>query len=126
MENKQEKYDKVMMDTAISFAELSYCKRMKVGCVISRDGRILVTGYNGTISATENICEEYSQECQDEDKVVCKDCNGYGYTLGYLDMGNRGKFPCETCKRSGKHCKDLGKERYITKRLYNICNSFPL
>lgn len=51
------KYDTAMMTTAYTFAEQSYCKRRKIGAVLARDGRILATGYNGTISGTSNICE---------------------------------------------------------------------
>lgn len=46
-----------MVITAFTFAEQSYCKRLKVGAVLAREGRILATGYNGTISGTPNTCE---------------------------------------------------------------------
>lgn len=46
-----------MMKTAELFAEQSYCKRKKVGAVLAKEGRILATGYNGTISGLPNICE---------------------------------------------------------------------
>ncbi len=51
------KYDTSMVITAFTFAEQSYCKRLKVGAVLAREGRILATGYNGTISGTPNTCE---------------------------------------------------------------------
>lgn len=35
------------MATAYLWAERGTCERLKVGCVISREGRILVQGYNG-------------------------------------------------------------------------------
>jgi dCMP deaminase len=35
------------MDTAFIWADRSTCDRLHVGCVIHRDGRILVQGYNG-------------------------------------------------------------------------------
>lgn len=46
-----------MIITAFTFAEQSYCKRLKVGAVLAREGRILATGYNGTITGTSNTCE---------------------------------------------------------------------
>ena len=53
------KYAEVMMKTAKLFGDLSYCKRKKVGAVLAgSDGRILSTGYNGTISGQENNCED--------------------------------------------------------------------
>lgn len=51
------KYDTAMMITAFTFAEQSYCTRLKVGSVLARDGRILATSYNGTISGLPNTCE---------------------------------------------------------------------
>jgi len=57
------KYDKAMMETAKIWAKESYCKRSQVGAVLSKDGRILATGYNGTISGQKNICEKWSWRC---------------------------------------------------------------
>ncbi len=54
-----DKYAKVMMETAERFAQESYARRLKVGAVLAKDGRILVTGYNGTISGLDNNCEDY-------------------------------------------------------------------
>lgn len=55
-----EKYDKVMLETAKLFGNLSTCEKKKVGAVIAKDGRILATGYNGTVSGFDNECETYS------------------------------------------------------------------
>ena len=51
------KYDETMLATAKLFGDLSYCTKAKVGAVIARDGRILATGYNGTVSGHDNCCE---------------------------------------------------------------------
>lgn len=53
------RYDKVMLETARLFGNLSYCEKKKVGAVIAKDGRILATGYNGTVSGFDNTCETY-------------------------------------------------------------------
>ena len=85
------KIDKYMMDIAKLTAKLSYCKRLNVGAVIARDGRPLVTGYNGTISGTNNCCEEPHTElqcsrCENREQNTltinvnyCKKCNSKGY-----------------------------------------------
>ena len=39
--------ESTLMGTALFFAERSTCSRASVGVVIAREGRILVTGYNG-------------------------------------------------------------------------------
>ena len=51
------KYKKAHMAAAEVYAELSYAKRKKVGCVIVRDDRIISIGYNGTPSGWDNECE---------------------------------------------------------------------
>ena len=49
--------DKLMMSSAQVWAEASYSERMKVGAVISKGGRIISTGYNGTPAGFDNRCE---------------------------------------------------------------------
>ena len=64
----KDKYHRVMMQTAINFAAMSYCERRKVGAVLAKDNRILATGYNGTITGHDNCCEEFRYICPS-----CKD-----------------------------------------------------
>lgn len=40
------------------YAELSYCKRRKVGCVIVEGDGIVSFGYNGTPAGEDNTCED--------------------------------------------------------------------
>ena len=65
------KFFKPMMQTAQIWANMSYAVRRKVGAVLSTtDGRILATGYNGTISGQPNEAET---------KTPCPICKGSGY-----------------------------------------------
>ena len=43
---------------ASEWANLSYCKRKKVGALIVKDRMIISDGYNGTPSGFENNCED--------------------------------------------------------------------
>ncbi len=45
------------MNVAKLFAEHSKAKRLKVGCVIVKDTRIVSYGYNGTPPGWSNVCE---------------------------------------------------------------------
>lgn len=45
------------LKAAEAYAELSHAKRLKVGAVIVREGRIISIGYNGTPSGRNNSCE---------------------------------------------------------------------
>tara|TARA_S200002703_G_C3596180_1_gene183136 strand:- start:36 stop:479 length:444 start_codon:yes stop_codon:yes gene_type:complete len=53
----KQKFIKYFCKIAQETAQLSYAKRLKVGCVIVRDNRILSIGYNGTPSGWSNECE---------------------------------------------------------------------
>lgn len=87
------KYDKVLMKTAENFAELSYCKRNKVGCVIAKDNRVVSCGYNGALSKelTDNK-ELTSHECEDITNEVCDKCGGKGEIDGVM---------CKNCTGTG-------------------------
>ena len=60
---KNNKFDKAMMDTAVTWSTLSSCVKLKVGAVIAYDNRIISNGYNGTMSGMSNQCEEYHLTC---------------------------------------------------------------
>lgn len=46
------------MDVAYRYAQLSYAKRKKVGCILVKDNRIISIGYNGTPPGWSNCCED--------------------------------------------------------------------
>ena len=56
--NKQDRYDKAYLKMALEWAELSHCKRKKVGALIVKNQMIISDGYNGTPSGFENSCED--------------------------------------------------------------------
>lgn len=58
MDEKQLKYDKAYLRMAQEWAELSHCKRRKVGALIVKDRMIISDGYNGTPSGFKNVCED--------------------------------------------------------------------
>lgn len=55
---KAEVMHRFFMHVAMLTADLSYCKRDKVGAVLVFDQNILSLGYNGTISKAKNECED--------------------------------------------------------------------
>jgi deoxycytidylate deaminase len=80
---------------------------MKVGAVLAKDGRILATGYNGTVHGAENICECYEKfegpkeaevALETKNFIKCPDCKGSG------DMHMKGTpyyEPCLKCDGYG-------------------------
>lgn len=55
----------LLMRTAEVWATASHAKRNQVGCVITKDRRIMATGYNGTLPGDTNICEDDSGKTKD-------------------------------------------------------------
>ena len=51
------KWNEAHMRTAENYATLSSAQRLKVGCVIVKDNRIISIGYNGMPSGWDNVCE---------------------------------------------------------------------
>mgnify|MGYP003975040369 FL=1 len=56
--DKQTKYDQAYLQMAVTWGQLSYCERKKVGALIVKDRMIISDGYNGTPSGFENVCED--------------------------------------------------------------------
>ena len=54
----KEKHKKAHMTVAFVYAQLSYCERKQVGCVIVKEDTPIAVGYNGTPSGEENVCED--------------------------------------------------------------------
>ena len=57
--------DSVLQSVALAFSRRGTCGRAQVGAVIARDGRILVTGYNGPVAGANHCspsCLQASSE----------------------------------------------------------------
>ena len=52
------KFIKAHLEVARVYGELSSANRLKVGCIIVKDDRIISIGYNGMPSGASNVCEE--------------------------------------------------------------------
>lgn len=59
-----------LLKVALLVAESSHCTKLKVGAVASVEGRIIATGYNGSISGFSNTCEEEQHYCEHCDSIV--------------------------------------------------------
>ena len=52
------KYIRAHLEVARIYGELSTAERLKVGCIIVKNDRIISIGYNGMPSGGSNVCEE--------------------------------------------------------------------
>lgn len=65
--NKQEKFDQVFMGMADKFAEMSNCVKYQVSCIVTKDNRIVINGYNGTPSGFTNCDDKFDPNNYDSD-----------------------------------------------------------
>lgn len=60
---------------ARSMAALSHATRLKVGALLMREGRVLGSGYNGTVAGSDNACEMHGHTLPDvihaEANAIC-------------------------------------------------------
>jgi dCMP deaminase len=101
-ENKQLRYDKAYLKMAKVWAELSHCKRKKVGAIIVKNNMIISDGFNGTPSGFDNCCEDEEgktlwyvlhAEANAITKVAKSTHNAKGATL-YITLS-----PCKECSK---------------------------
>lgn len=59
------RYKAIHMKVAEDYAQLSYAKRRKVGCVIVIND-IVIPGYNGTPPGWDNVCEDLNNKTRPE------------------------------------------------------------
>ena len=60
------KHIKAHMKAAYAYAECSTAEKLKVGCVLVKDHRIISIGYNGMPSEWTNVCEDESGKTKPE------------------------------------------------------------
>lgn len=111
--------DAVLMANATQWSQRSTCTRAQVGCVISREGRTLTTGYNGAPAGMAHCdhactCPPFKQDPADEphllgcpsqqpcSNVVHSEANAIAFAARY-GVGTMGaeihttRVPCMTC-----------------------------
>lgn len=103
------KIDQVMMATAYNFASLSYAKRKQVGAVLSRNGRIVACGYNGTIPGADNSCEDQ-----------CDHCGGSGRMHSTIEFGGEVIEACDRCGGTGLTTSEF--VLHAEQNIFMFCN----
>lgn len=66
------KFIKAHLEVARVYGELSSANRLKVGCIIVKDDRIISIGYNGMPSGASNVCE---QDGETKSEVIHAEAN---------------------------------------------------
>jgi dCMP deaminase len=122
--------DVVLMQTAEAWAQRSTCSRLSVGAVASRDGRILVQGYNGAPAGMAH-CPDIGQPLFHS----VEQCRAVHAELNMIAWAARNGVRLEGCE---VHCTDSpclncaraminsGVRRFTFKRLYRLVEGLDL
>lgn len=119
----KDKFAIAHMKAAYVYADLSYCERRKVGCIIVKNNSPISVGYNGTPSGDENCCED--EEGNTLPKVVHAEDNA----LRKLTKSNESAegadvfvttAPCELC---APRLVDAGVKRIFYGEVYRCADS---
>ena len=98
----RKRQDFTLMKTAQLWADMSYCKRSKVGAIIAKNGRVIATGYNGTPPGYDNCCEDcdgntISEVLHAEENAIIF-CAKYGLATEGCDLYSS-LSPCPSCAK---------------------------
>lgn len=119
------KFDKILIGTAKLWAEASYCQRSQVGCVITKDDRIIATGFNGTLPGEDNCCEENGIT---KDTVVHAEQNAITFCAkhGLSTKGCTLYTTVSPCMHCAKLIISAGIKRVVYLELYRDASSIDL
>ncbi len=103
----KEKFKHAYMRTAQTFAELSHAQRLKVGCIVVKQDRIISIGYNGMPSGWSNICEDVLEDGSTRTKpeVLHAEMNSLMKLAKSTESGDKAAMfvthsPCLECAKS--------------------------
>jgi len=95
------KINNILMSAAETWSLASTCERSKVGCVISMEKRIISTGYNGTLTGSDNHCEDdglTKNEVVHAEQNAITFCAKNGLKTADCELFTT-LSPCETCAK---------------------------
>ncbi len=61
-DSKKIEFDQIFMKLAVDISKKSHCIKKKVGAIITKDTRVVSTGYNGPPSGTYNCDRDWPNE----------------------------------------------------------------
>lgn len=122
----QIKLDKVYLRMTKEWATLSSAIRLKVGCLVVKDGQIISNGYNGTPTGwPDNVCEDIIDgKLVTHDYVIHAEQNALMKLARYGNSGENSTFylthnPCILC---AKHMIQAGIIRVVFADFYKDDN----
>ena len=114
MENIRPTWDEYFKEIVILTSKRSPCERLKVGCLLVKDNRIISQGYNGFLPGAPHesvIRDNHEQSTVHAEQNSVADCAKRGVSC-YNSTAYITHFPCINCFKilSASGIKDI---RYI-------------
>lgn len=128
-------WDKYFMDIACMVLKRANCMKGKVGCVITKDNRIVSTGYNGTPSKAINCYEDGCKRCNigaraNEGLEYCYCIHAEENAVLFISKEKcEGgtmyvtTFPCQLCCRK---IVQMGIKRVVYMNSYGSCDDIVM
>ena len=115
------KFVRAHLEVARIYGELSTADRLKVGCIIVKDDRIISIGYNGMPSGGSNVCEKDNvtkpEVLHAEANAILK-CAKHGQSCQGADL----YLTLSPCKDCSKLIHQSGIKRVIYHHIYKDCS----
>lgn len=115
---QQHDIDDIMMACAGYWSTASYCSRAKVGAVVAKHGRIISTGFNGTIPGASNVCEDKHGNTCDEVMHAEENAVLFCARFGLSTIGATLYTTTSPCALCAKMIVTAGIVRVVYKELY--------
>lgn len=94
-------WDEYFMSTALLISTRSSCERLKVGCILVKDNRIISSGYNGFLPGAPHnsiVVNEHEQATVHAEQNTITDCAKRGVetkdSIAYITH-----YPCIHCAK---------------------------
>ena len=102
LQNNRISRDQALMNEAVNQSRRGTCGRLQVGAVISRDGRVISSGYNGPVSGAAHCSDGACDKTQSCTRSVHAESNAivFAAKLGTAIDGctlHTTHTPCPTC-----------------------------
>lgn len=113
------KHARAHMRAAFVYADLSQCKRKKVGCVIVKNNTPIAIGFNGTPSGEDNCCEDDNDTTKSnvihaEDNALRKLVRSHESSIGAFVF-----VTAAPCKRCAEKLVDAGVVKVFYHEIYH-------
>lgn len=110
-------FEELMMETAFQWSRRGTCSRLQVGAVLARENRILVQGYNGTVTGADACIHLDNAPCEYAVHAE-ENCLYFAAKHGIRTEGTTLYVTTDPCYRCSRGLINAGVSRVVTGSRY--------